>query len=476
MLKKLLPLCLAAALLAGCGASAQKPAVPSDAAAPPAAVTQATAEQAAGFTVGTLHAGADIRFGVPVAEDPYRSDAYYEIPRLNLYNAAGNGLIVRTDLGTGVQSPVCQNPGCAHNSTDCPAFLDCFINDTLAAIDGEVYLIHQAMETDTAGVTPADQPGLTTEGKRAIEAWDALAQEPGFIERLPTEAGQPRTRLLELPDAQLYVNWYDENALYGLHVPVETENPESYMVRVDLQTGGTAKAGLPTYVNLIGVAGNRFLISGIDSDMDIRALAKYADTDTFRVLEQNADMVWSMWDMATGAQTPVYRYGADESRPFAGVAGGKLYFFTLAENGLTCKTLMELDPATGQERALLDPMPAGGLWPSEMLPLGLDGNGESRPGLLWLQGYAAGGQVSANCLVEPQSGTVHTITQRVLRGGTEAMPYPLAQAADGRWLVALETMEGASYDRCRYGLIAPADFLAGSEEYQLVDMYEPDGT
>ena len=479
MLKKLLPLCLAAALLAGCGASAQKPAEPSDAAAPPAAVTQATAEQAApGFTVGTLHELGKIYGG---EEDVIDHDAYYDAAALKQDGVGA--LILKTDYATGVQSPLCQRPGCTHDTIDCPAFVEsATVRTRVAALGGKVYVTNSAalggsaMERD---LTPKAYPNLTPEGEADLNALNAADAVPSYVDVFSAD-GMTRTRLAERTE-ELGFNWCDERAIYALHTSTNLNDPV-YMLRVDLADGTCSTVTLPRDAKVAGVVGNRFLLYRVLSDQDLNALAA-EDYDTYLAAKQSATEEYDLWDMATDELETVYTYGSAETRSVMGAYNGRLYveYWTVApQKGITeAGKITEINLADGSERTLMETRPEKEMSAVRFMPLGLPEDGDTPRGFLWMRGTIGKYSYDSSLyLIDLQNGNANLITQRAMFQdyAAESTPSPIAQTNDGRWLIAVGSVSANHNARNRYGLIDPAAYLAGSEEYQLVDMYEPDGT
>ena len=74
-------------------------------------------------------------------------------------------------------------------------------------------------------------------------------------------------------------------------------------------------------------------------------------------------------------------------------------------------------------------------------------------------------------LLDLDTGELHEITQRQLRDGMWQMVSTMAQTNDGRWMIGCAPHSDVHNDRCDYGFIAPEDFLAGSEQYDRVEMW-----
>ena len=475
MLKKLLPLCLAAALLAGCGASAQKPAEPSDAAAPPAAVTQATAEQAApGFTVGTLHPLGMTSLG---EGDAINKDAYYEIAE----QASLGGLILKTDYATGVQSSVCKRPGCTHDNAGCPAYLASTIRTSVAAVAGRVCVLYSGRDKDMAqkqavqAPLPTQDPTLTPEEQAAADAQAALDAQPSFIEVVSAD-GTARTRLMEMPGKPLSYGWCDENAIYAVRSEaLGSEHTE--LLRIALDGGGCSTVPLPLGATVAGVTGNRFLLNRIVSDQNLETLLQTGDQTAYQAALQNASSEYELWDMATGAAEKVYARGAADRYSLAGTYDGKLYFSEStadAQGEQTQSWLTEVNAADGSVRTLTEELPEKNMWPVRLLELGLPGDGDAPRGFLWMEATAAYTPDSNDYLIDLRDGSATRITQRAPFEDYYATAYPVAQTNDGRWMISAGGVTSAHNARSRYGLIDPADYLAGGTDYRMVSMYGED--
>lgn len=468
-MKKLLPLLLAAAMaLVACG----------DGDGAPRATAETAAEAAAGqegpaFMVGQLYRITEAGYG----RGYNTGDAYYEIVQTR--PGGYGGLLLKTDYRTMTQAPVCQRKGCTHDDATCPAYLPIWERHNVFVADGSVYIVYTAMEqplrenawSDERWQTWFDEQGIVGEEAEAYLASGAEQRGPGYIERIAPD-GLSRERVVTLPDDidwNVDLSYCDGKALYGVCGIYDTTAPRTGY-RVDLSTGQVDSFALFASENFVGVRGSRMLTTHTVTDEPLPP--DYGER--YDAAMQNARVEFDLLDMGTGNRVKVCEFPYDQSMSggcdFLTICGDRLYFtktardedLTIQYNWVEC-----FDIATGETRRVFDPLPTNQTWPQRLegfLPIG---SGETNP-YFTLGAYNAGRWY----LLNAETGEQWEMPQRQFRYGAYTQVYLLAQTNDGRWMVGYRPHGGdTTSSRSDYGLIAPEAFLAGSEEYEPVEMW-----
>lgn len=426
---KALGLALVPVLLTACGQNA------------PAATpeTAATAETAVAWTVGNLER-------LPQAND---RGCYF----LEFHSFDGNGrwpyyLVSRVDFDTGEVTPVCNKPGCSHDSADCLAFSDInYAEDTIIPMeDGSVLLYHQADSTevrqgqqeqygyylDYEEARVVDYPGEA--GRKYVEAVYESAGQPSYVDRISAD-GLTRERLAVLPDdLGTYFKCWDGQALYGSllsgNLDIITENRG---VRVGLD-GQVSYFDLPDpyYTEVSSGCGTSLLLSHTSSPVDLRTMYLYGNFNAFYTLREQADQECWLYDPVQGTtqkldlphENLTHFVGIGNRIIYTAVEDGKqwiyIYDLTTGETGLGIQgsgsMIIKVVPAVGRQPryvranpqgqdALVD-MDTGNWWTTDELMemTGMDpgrydlGNTlcETRDGRLLLQLYDMGSNPTEN--------------------------------------------------------------------------------
>lgn len=428
-LRKALGLALVPVLLTACGQNA------------PAATpeTADTAETAVTWTMGNLE---------PL---PWANDRGYYF--LEFHSFDGNGrwpyyLVSRVDFDTGEVTPVCNKPGCSHDSTDCLAFSDInYAEDTIIPMeDGSVLLYHQADSTEVSQdkqeqygyyldyeeARVVDYPGEA--GRKYVEAVYESAGQPSYVDRISAD-GLTRERLAVLPDdLGTYLKCWDGQALYGSllsgNLDIITENRG---VRVGLD-GQVSYFDLPDpyYTEVRSGCGPYLLLSHTSSPVDLRTMYLYGNYNAFYTLREQADQECWLYDPVQGTTQKLdlpYEnltnfVGMGDRIVYTAVEDGEqwiyIYDLTTGETGLGIQgsgsMIIKVVPAVGRQPryvranpqgqdALVD-MDTGNWWTTDELMemTGMDpgrydlGNAlcETRDGRLLLQLYDMGSNPTEN--------------------------------------------------------------------------------
>ena len=459
-MKKILPLAFALAL-AACAAPAQP-------------APEAPAPSPAPVTVGRL-------FTVPRTTGTSlgwnTGTACYELAQ-SAADYDRSARVLKTDYATGRQEPVCKVPGCTHDSERCPAWLPNGERHSLLVLGEEVFLLY-------TGFSPAEREALY--GRPWEEYWAtaydsivesgaldaiadmdaykeseradyALGRSPGYLDNISAD-GAARSRVFTLSDARSWnavdFQWCDGAALYGVQVD-PYQQLATALVRLDLATGEAQDCPLLDNEQVLGVEGSRFVTVRYVSD---EPLDPNADPELYNARMQNATAEFGLLTFPTGEREVLFREPNDRTvflNGFLGVRDGVLYFekHNAAGDGLQ---IVARD-LSGAARVVTEEFPSQGLWVRGdridiLLPVG-----GSDP-LRWL-------------LLENLDGQRYVLN--VESGEWQALPgqaVPVAQTADGRWMVGTEFHTPGTYGRYNYALLSPDDLFAGSKAYDTVAMW-----
>ena len=459
-MKKILPLALALAL-AACAAPAQP-------------APEAPAPSPAPVTVGRL-------FTVPRTTGTSlgwnTGTACYELAQ-SAADYDRSARVLKTDYATGRQEPVCKVPGCTHDSERCPAWLPNGERHSLLVLGEEVFLLY-------TGFSPAEREALygrpweeywataydsiVESGaldaiadmdayKESVRADYALGRSPGYLDKISAD-GAARSRVFTLSDARSWnavdFQWCDGAALYGVQVD-PYQQLATALVRLDLATGEAQDCPLLDNEQVLGVEGSRFVTIRYVSD---EPLDPNADPELYNARMQNATAEFGLLTFPTGEREVLFREPNDRTvflNGFLGVRDGVLYFEknNAAGDGLQ---IVARD-LSGAARVVPEEFPSQGLWVRGdridiLLPVG-------------------GSDPLRRLLLENLDGQRYVLN--VETGEWQALPgqaVPVAQTADGRWMVGTEFHTPGTYGRYNYALLSPDDLFAGRETYDTVVMW-----
>lgn len=459
-MKKILPLALALAL-AACAAPAQP-------------APEAPAPSPAPVTVGRL-------FTVPRTTGTSlgwnTGTACYELAQ-SAADYDRSARVLKTDYATGRQEPVCKVPGCTHDSERCPAWLPNGERHSLLVLGEEVFLLY-------TGFSPAEREALygrpweeywataydsiVESGaldaiadmdayKESVRADYALGRSPGYLDKISAD-GAARSRVFTLSDARSWnavdFQWCDGAALYGVQVD-PYQQLATALVRLDLATGEAQDCPLLDNEQVLGVEGSRFVTIRYVSD---EPLDPNADPELYNARMQNATAEFGLLTFPTGEREVLFREPNDRTvflNGFLGVRDGVLYFEknNAAGDGLQ---IVARD-LSGAARVVTEEFPSQGLWVrgdriDTLLPVG-------------------GSDPLRRLLLENLDGQRYVLN--VESGEWQALPgqaVPVAQTADGRWMVGTEFHTPGTYGRYNYALLSPDDLFAGRETYDTVVMW-----
>ena len=459
-MKKILPLALALAL-AACAAPAQP-------------ASEAPAPSPAPVTVGRL-------FTVPRTTGTSlgwnTGTACYELAQ-SAADYDRSARVLKTDYATGRQEPVCKVPGCTHDSERCPAWLPNWERHSLLVLGEEVFLLY-------TGFSPAEREALygrpweeywataydsiVESGaldaiadmdayKESVRADYALGRSPGYLDKISAD-GAARSRVFTLSDARSWnavdFQWCDGAALYGVQVD-PYQQLATALVRLDLATGEAQDCPLLDNEQVLGVEGSRFVTVRYVSD---EPLDPNADPELYNARMQNATAEFGLLTFPTGEREVLFREPNDRTvflNGFLGVRDGVLYFEknNAAGDGLQ---IVARD-LSGAARVVTEDFPSQDLWVRGdridiLLPVG-------------------GSDPLRRLLLENLDGQRYVLN--VESGEWQALPgqaVPVAQTADGRWMVGTEFHTPGTYGRYNYALLSPDDLFAGSKAYNTVVMW-----
>lgn len=451
----ILALCLAV-LLAGC--APQQTAQPA-AQAPQVVEGQAQPE----LQVGHLY---HVQWGDMTAGSN-SGTAYYETATLMQTTDPATGsieyarTILRTDYATGVQSPLCSVPGCAHTDASCSAFVTGSVGVT--AIGDNVYLMHSV--TSVQAMFSDDPP----------QAW---------IEVMDTD-GTGRRRLTEFPSGwEIYYEnlmYTDGAALYGSYFDWDNGRcVDSGIVRVDLSTGEYQTFYIGNdYV--VGTSGACFLMKRGTGEQSAYRVPFVAENEAYlydEVAVPSQELL--LYDPAAGTRqiVPDSNGVLSDLWLYSGFWQDGIFYSVNPEYGAESPTLWTIGYADAlhDEQGTLTMFQSSSSWDSLMI------------NALWLQApsvsarepylradlYSNTDGISrmTTYLIDRETGQAQEIRRSLTDWyGGEISAVPLAQTNDGRWLVPIDTIGDENSVRYAYALAAPETVFSGQGELQPIQMW-----
>ena len=254
---------------------------------------------------------------------------------------------------------------------------------------------------------------------------------------------------------------YDEYAAYVLR--------DNCVARLDWQTGEvtTWDTSIPQIDEILGAVGNKILLTRIVSDMPLPT-----DAEMFEAVLQNSLMEYDLYDLASNTLEKLF---ADDFYPdggwktYLGYRGDMLYFVQGSPDGDDYKELLlgyDLTTGTMQELYAEEATDCVGAFNS---PKSFSRGGQlelvflqSTPDALHIYNIADGQMYNVPC---------HDPTLNAAYGIEENYGRPIAVTGDGRVLVIDGYAQRGGYTVDAYGLIDLDDYLAGSTDYQPVQMW-----
>lgn len=323
------------------------------------------------FTVGELYKLPDTSYCLVGCNT---GDAYYEIA--GLWPKQGGSVILKTDYETGVQSCVCQIPGCTHDSSDCPAYLPILSYTQVFVVEGAVYLSYNARPVELrptpapqqeadAEIQPYTEEDLGEMSEEEYRDWRIeeveMMTQPSFVDVISPD-GLTRRRVATIPDELSYypqLRWCDGRALYGAcYLGGSYIEKSGVLLRVDLTTGRTVTLPLGEQEELVGAVGRELLICQI---VTATPLPKESG-EAYNAIMQNSTIRFDLVDFATGARRTVTERPFRDCNNVRGglvcVCGREFFFrsYDSSENIFDQKSsrLEAFDADTGAVRVVLD--------------------------------------------------------------------------------------------------------------------------
>ena len=256
---------------------------------------------------------------------------------------------------------------------------------------------------------------------------------------------------------------YDEYAAYVLR--------DNCVARLDWQTGEvtTWDTSIPQISEILGVAGNKVVLTRIVSDMPLPT-----DNEMYEAVLQSSLMEYDLYDVSSNTleklfDEPYYPEGGSSRKSYLGYRGDMLYFDQSRPDGddIT-KVLWGYDCSAGTLQELYAENSTGCMG-GYSTPQGFTRSGQLE--FLFLQSTsdtlhiynAADGQV--------YKVPYHDPTLDAAYGNAENYGRPIALTGDGRVLVTDGYVQRDGYPTDAYSLIDLDDYLAGSTDYQPVQMW-----
>lgn len=425
------------------------------------------------FTVGRLY---DLSWADHYSSWSGCSDgkAFYSLEQLSMTEDPSGALektwlILRIDYDTRTQAPLCSLPGCAHESTDCPAFL-CGTagNDrfNLTVVEGQLYVLHIFQDRSS------EEYGLTA---YPTSVWlDRAAMD-----------GSGRERLAELPagwgiDEGFPVT--DGAALYGQYVDLSDSSVHGIRVALDTGEITSFSFGLDDREELMGAWGGQFILRRSDEAIlqsayptvgtPERMMGIFPDSfgsynaGTLVLYDPNAGTRTDLKDMLTQA-------GLSNVPYYAFIQQGKFYYIT-TDDFLLPQYVWQLDLTNGTVRVLAEfSAPSLSGWSSlkalQLFPAGTD---TLEP---YLMNVCWGGRERV-FLLDVRDGSTQEVGLRYENAYEDLCMYPVAQTESGLWLVPAGYEESEGHEHYSFALAEPETVITGEGElYPIHQMYPLSG-
>lgn len=477
-MRKNIPCALAAlTLLAGCTAAPAE--------SQPTVSTQ-TAEAAVPEPAATGFANVGTLSYMPGTCGGYwgwnTGDAYYEMARLP-DNDGMAALLLKTDYATGQQTVLCHVPGCNHDSTACPAYLESWARTDLLVLNGGIYLYYTGLDDVQTWDEVEKQSREFFEQGYAQNFTDVEAYldycrhnyeldcRPTTIEKLNDDL-TARTTVTTLENRlppETYFTYCDENALYTSGGVVGRTTTDNCLYRLDLNDGTLESIPLEDSEIVAAAQGHRFLTARLVSDAPI---PDANDWDAYSAAMQNADYEYGWYDPQTLEWQKVFSIpAANNFQTVAALYQDRIYVqdnWRQLNDWSSTSSLSYYSP-DGTRTELVSDLPANLYMPSTdsgFMPMF---SGRQRK-LVWAQ-LIDGNSNETNYLYDLDTGEATQITQQQYRDGMYMGVSLMAETNDGRWLIGYQPHSDTHNDRCDYGLIDPQAFLQGSTDYAPVEMW-----
>ena len=276
-MKKLLSICLCAALLAACAVAPASgtSATPSQNTQPPAAQEEA--------------AGGSLRFSKGVSIHGDEKGTYF--PLLTAWDKA---TVCYADYDTHQVVALCADPNCAHDSEACTAFVECPSNKPeVVPVGGQLLFLYRG------------SPGVADHyGKAALPRLELRGHTGQFIRQLAVfDEGSSFAEEYAVDDETVYLLL---EQVFGEPLSVTRT-----LVRVSLADGSRSEIASFTLENgvnyfLVGVSGGRFVMKRITADTSTPDPVKTQQHELFLVDRQGrVEPPFKSWTQGAGMQSGV---------------------------------------------------------------------------------------------------------------------------------------------------------------------------
>lgn len=343
--RKIIPSVLALALLAACGNAQSGSNTPE---------TAVAAETAPAWTVG------DMQMTYNSDGNTYYTFSYHEWEDVGY--AFGYDLITRVEYDTGEKAPICQVPGCEHDSSACLAYVDTQSSERLiAAGDGSLLVYHKAWNEESRENMrvsyeeilqdperrETEYPGQA--GEKYLQSCVDMLEQPSYLDRISAD-GMSRERLVTLPaDLNPELICWDGNALYGVILDGNLDMlSKNYGVRISLD-GQVDTFEIPdsAYTSLAGGWNGKLVLSHTRCPVDINTMYLYGNYNGFYALERDACVDCWLYDPNTGEMERIQLPG--EYSKYLCLAGDSVVYTRTEPDGIS---LCTYDLATGESQVL----------------------------------------------------------------------------------------------------------------------------
>ncbi|UWP67340.1 hypothetical protein [Subdoligranulum variabile] len=409
-------------------------------------------------------------------------------------HSPGYFLVTETDYATASRRALCSIPGCAHDSSDCPAwFPGTGLEYSLFTAGEDVYLYHStpAMAYDGSWeqyraevVEPAlENPGGHTEEEliRYYQNCYREAVTPACLYRIGEGGAVRETIELSRQIPNIGFSWCDGVALYGEY---SGQNGDTEGYRISLADGQVTTFPMMANELIRGAEKDRLLTSRIVTDAPLPDPAMVG-WDIYEAAMQNTVVEFDWLNPSTGTRSKVLEQPgdgtADGTAAFRGLANGMLYFVNYGEDEQAA--VRALDSATGQWQTVLQTLPDPAAQLRSEPTAALPEAAESQARYLRLDGSDVWQGLNLGWILDSESGELHTVSQKVEGALYETAVMPLALTDDGRFLLCTAQKDSGEEPISAYGItdlrvedcysLQPVeDFLQGRTNYTPVTMPE----
>ena len=371
-------------------------------------------------------------------------DAYYYLEQ---DEAGGLCRLIRIDYATATGQVLCQKPGCAHDSQDCPA---CF---------GYGQAVDLLVEGDTVYVIAGSSTSPIYEGNTIT----GYREYPGGFYRIDGD-GASRTLLNgAMPETEYRFFCYDGQNFYGV-----TYQNNARSLCLNAQTGEYTISTLQVG-DYVGGCINGYPVGAVYiTGEETQSLVRQGFYEAAGAVNAHTRVVPVLYDPATGRKMQMNLPQTGGNLTYVSTYGSWLYLTTVAEDGSSRSWLY--NPRSGQILDDLQALLGDRAYPNEngwVTP-----SGEGRPDeLIYFYQYDYDNGSANSIYLNPATGQYWTVATQSPSDST-SLVYRLAETNDGRWLLCTGHTTEDGNTHYTYALLDREAFLDGSTDWQEIPWAE----